>query len=179
MMQTAKGSVLAALVALSLSACGNDDQPNLMNLRQQGNGPDEFGIVPPKPLEMPQDLAQLPEPTPGGSNITDATPHEDAIIALGGKPQAPATGAGAPAADGALVAAASRNGVQSDIRTALAEKDLDIRRKNNGRLLERLFGVNVYYRAYDDMWLDQQAELERWRAANAGNPSAPPEGAGE
>ena len=95
------------------------------------------------------------------------------------KPQAPATGAGAPAADGALVAAASRNGVQSDIRTALAEKDLDIRRKNNGRLLERLFGVNVYYRAYDDMWLDQQAELERWRAANAGNPSAPPEGAGE
>ena len=77
------------------------------------------------------------------------------------------------------MAAASRNGVQSDIRTALAEKDLDIRRKNNGRLLERLFGVNVYYRAYDDMWLDQQAELERWRAANAGNPSAPPEGAGE
>ena len=51
MMQTAKGSVLAALVALSLSACGNDDQPNLMNLRPQGNGPDEFGIVPPKPLE--------------------------------------------------------------------------------------------------------------------------------
>ena len=84
MMQTAKGSVLAALVALSLSACGNDDQPNLMNLRPQGNGPDEFGIVPPKPLEMPQDLAQLPQPTPGGSIITDATPHEDAIIALGG-----------------------------------------------------------------------------------------------
>ena len=169
-------AVLLTFCVLALGAC--ESSGKLMTLASD-DGPEEFAIVPSKPLELPPDLAALPAPTPGGSNITDATPHEDAIIALGGKPQAPATGAGAPAADGALVAAASRNGVQSDIRTALAEKDLDIRRKNNGRLLERLFGVNVYYRAYDDMWLDQQAELERWRAANAGNPSAPPEGAGE
>jgi hypothetical protein len=43
-------------------------------------------------------------------------------------------------------------------------------------LLERLFSVNVYLNAYDSMWLDKYAELERWRRAGAQTPSAPPEG---
>ncbi|NCO17608.1 MAG: DUF3035 domain-containing protein, partial [Alphaproteobacteria bacterium] len=47
------------------------------------------------------------------------------------------------------------------------------------RLLERLFSVNVYFKAYLPMSLDQYAELARWRAAGAGNPSAPPPQSGE
>jgi hypothetical protein len=46
----------------------------------------------------------------------------------------------------------------------LASEDLDWRRDNNGRILERLFNVNVYYKAYRKQRLDQQAELARWRA---------------
>lgn len=164
---------------LVLAGCGGwrDKPPHLMNLRSSTNGPDEFSIVPPKPLEMPEDLALLPEPTPGGENRTDQRPNDDAVIALGGTPRV--ASAAVPASDGALLAYAGRDGVAADIRPTLAEEDVKYRRKNNGRLLERLFGVNVYYRAYRKQSLDQQAELERWRAAGAGTPSAPPRKASE
>ncbi|WP_151720260.1 DUF3035 domain-containing protein [Gemmobacter serpentinus] len=158
---------LAAALMLALAACGGSDEPQLMNLRSTGDGPDEFAILPPKPLQMPPNLQALPTPTPGGSNITDPTPLADAVVALGGKP-------GAGSNDAALVAYATRNGVAAGIRQTLAAEDLEFRRKNDGRLLERIFDVNVYYRAYAPMSLDQHAELERWRRAGAGNPSAPP-----
>ncbi len=166
------GRVFGAAVtgaAMALSACSSG-QPQLMNIRSSTNGPDEFGIVPPKPLQLPENLAELPPPTPGGFSRTDATPNEDAIIALGGRPG----GAGVPAGDSGLVAYASRLGVAGNIRTLLAQEDLAFRTDNQGRVLERLFNVNVYFRAYEEQSLDQHAELERWRAAGAGNPSAPP-----
>ena len=84
-MQAARGKAVIALLAVpGLSACGNGT-PELMNLRT-ADGPDEFGIVPPKPLEMPESLSDLPEPTLGGSNRTDRNPEADAVVALGGKP---------------------------------------------------------------------------------------------
>lgn len=168
-MRSQAKAVGALALVLGLSACGGSDQPNLMNLRSSGNGPDEFAILPSKPLELPPDLKTLPAPTPGGSNITDPTPEADAIVALGGKP-------GAGANDAALVAYAGRQGRSGDIRQVLAAEDLEYRRKNDGRLLERLFDVNVYYKAYQPMALDQQAELARWRRLGAPTPSAPPEG---
>ena len=161
-------AVWATALVLGLSACGGSDAPQLMNVRSSGSGPDEFGILPPKALEMPPNLAALPPPTPGGSNITDPTPEADAIIALGGKPGAGVTDAG-------LVSYAARNGLSGDIRQVLAAEDLEYRRKNDGRLLERLFDVNVYYKAYAPMALDQHAELARWRRVGAPTPSAPPE----
>lgn len=170
--------VLAAAGAalLLLAACGGDKVPQLMNIRSTTNGPDEFSILPPKALEMPEDLTALPEPTPGGANLTDPRPFDDAIVALGGTP---GKAGGIPAADSALYAAAARNGVSTGIRATLAEEDLEWRRKNDGRLLERLFDVNVYFKAYRKMWLDQQAELARWRKAGAKTPSAPPAQRGE
>ena len=170
---------IAGASLLTVAGCGSwrDETPQLMNLRSTTNGPDEFSIVPPKPLELPEDLAALPEPTPGGENRTDQRPEDDAVIALGGKPRT--ASAGVPAADGALLAYAGRSGVASDIRPTLATEDLEYRRKNNGRLLERMFGVNVYFRAYRKQSLDQQQELERWRSAGAGTPSAPPAKSGE
>jgi Protein of unknown function (DUF3035) len=167
-------AVLAVAMMLTLAACGGG-APQLMNLRT-GEGPDEFGIVPPKPLEMPESLAELPEPTPGGFNRTDPRPADEAIVALGGNPGA---AGGIPAGDGAIYAHAARFGVEGGIRQTLASEDLEWRRDNNGRILERLFNVNVYYRAYRSQSLDQQSELARWRAAGVKTPSAPPRKDGE
>lgn len=175
-MQAVKGrGIIAVATMITLAACGGKGDPQLMNLRS-GPGPDEFAIVPPKPLEMPESLAELPEPTPGGFNRTDPNPEADAAIALGGNPKA---AGGIPAGDSALYAHAGRFGVDGGIRATLASEDLEWRRDNNGRILERLFNVNVYYKAYRKQRLDQQAELARWRALGVRNPSAPPRNPGE
>jgi hypothetical protein len=172
------GKAVAMAVVLVLGACGGPDQPNLMNIRQTTEGPDEFGILPPKALELPEDLAALPPPTPGGANRTDPNPTADAIAALGGNPAAVTRG-GISSGDAALVGYTTRYGVSSEIRQTLAMEDLEFRRNNDGRLLERLFDVNVYYRAYEQQSLDQQAELQRWRGAGARTVSAPPPKDGE
>lgn len=177
-MQAARGGFMVAMAAvLTLAACAKGDKvPSLMNVRSATQGPDEFAILPPKPLTLPTDLAALPEPTPGGANLTDPTPEADAIAALGGSLR-PA--GGVPSSDGGLASYAGRFGLAADIRQTLAAEDLEWRQKNDGRLLERLLNVNVYYKAYADMSLDQQAELWRWRRAGAKTPSAPPPQAGE
>lgn len=168
------GGVLIA--ALALSACARRDKlPELMNIRSKSRSPDEFAILPTKPLTMPDDIAVLPEPTPGGSNITDPTPEADAVAALGGNPEAVKPG-GIAAANSALLSHATRFGTAQDIRTVLAAEDLEYRRDNDGRLLERIFNVNVYYKAYQPMSLDQYAELERWRKLGLPTVSAPPDG---
>jgi hypothetical protein len=168
---------IAAAMVLTLAACGNGDKvPSLMNVRSATSGPDEFGIIPPKPLEMPEDLAALPEPTPGGANRTDRDPQGEAVAALGGKI---GSREGVNTAHAGLYAYAARYGVTGGIRETLAAEDLEYRRQNDGRLLERLFNVNVYFKAYAPMSLDQQAELWRWRRAGVATPSAPPPKEGE
>jgi hypothetical protein len=164
---------LALAATLALPACNRNKDPELMNIRSQTRAPDEFAILAVKPLELPEDIASLPDPTPGGTNRTDLTPKADAVAALGGNPAA-VTPTGQVTRDGGLVTYASRYGVSSDIRTVLAAEDLEYRRRNDGRLLERIFNVNVYYRAYERQSLDQHAELERWRRAGARNVGAPP-----
>jgi hypothetical protein len=175
-MQAAKGrAVIAVATVMTLAACGGDGTPELMNLRS-GQGPDEFAIVPPKPLELPENLSELPEPTPGGTNLTDRQPGNEAIVALGGKPSA---AGGIPSGDSALYAHAARYGIDGGIRSTLASEDLEWRRDNNGRLLERWLNVNVYYRAYRKQSLDQQKEIARWRKLGVRTPSAPPRQEGE
>ena len=175
-MRAAKGNAIIAIAAMvTLAACSGDGTPQLMNIRS-GSGPDEFSIVPPKPLEMPESLSELPSPTPGGTNRTDRQPFDEAVVALGGKP---GVSNGIPATDSAIYAHAARFGVESGIRETLASEDLEWRRDNKGRILERLFNVNVYYKAYRDQQLDQQAELLRWRKLGIKTPSAPPPADGE
>ncbi|WP_426033789.1 DUF3035 domain-containing protein [Cypionkella sp. TWP1-2-1b2] len=163
----------AGAALLALAAC-SEKAPDLMNLRSDSNGPDEFAILPPKALELPVSLADLPAPTPGGANLTDPNPQGDAITALGGKPAATSG-----VSDAGLYNYATRQGVTPGIRATLAAEDLEFRKKNNGRPLERLFNLNVYYKAYAKQSLDQHAELARWRAAGARTPSAPPRNKGE
>lgn len=171
-MQTGRGRMAAALMALVvLSACGQGE-PNLMKLKPAGEGPDEFGAIPSKPLELPPSLAALPAPTPGGENRADLRPLDDAVIALGGTPTSGR--GGVPASDGALLSFAFRYGVDPNIRQVLAQEDYAFRQANDGRLLERLSGKNLYYDAYSPYFLDAYAELERWRKVNVATPSAPP-----
>lgn len=158
---------------LGVAACSTD--PHLMNTSSGRSSPDDFSILPTKPLTMPTDLAALPQPTPGGGNLTDPTPQADAVAALGGNPgQLAAQGIGA--ADGALVAYASRLGRDAGIRQVTAQEDLQWRSRHSRRLLEVLARSNVYYRAYEPMTLDSWAEQERWRPTGVLLPSAPPSG---
>ena len=171
------------LSLLALTACGRlagDDKkpPQLMHIKSASRSPDEFTVLPTRPLQMPDDVASLPAPTPGGTNITDPTPEADAVAALGGNPRLMDRTA-ISAGNGGLISYTTRFGQASDIRDVLAAEDLDYRRKHDGRLLERLFNVTVYFRAYRPMSLDQYAELERWRAAGARTVGAPPETTGQ
>lgn len=174
-MRAGHGLIAAVLAgAVALGGCSGSDEPTLMNIGASGDGPDEFAILPTRPLEMPDRLDSLPEPTPGGANRVDPQPEADAIAALGGNPAALSRDA-VPASEGNIVSHAGRFGTQSGIREQLAAEDLQFRQRNRGRLLERMFGVNVYYRAYRAMALDRHAELERWRRAGARTPGAPPD----
>ena len=161
------------IAALTLAACGSsDDQvPNLLSISQPASdGPDEFAVLPAEPLVIPDDLASLPAPTPGQRNRTDPTPEADAIAALGGN----AAVLSRASTDGALVRYASRFGVTPNIRATLAASDLRFRQQNQGRVLERLFNVNVYYDRYEPFSLDQYSELERLRLAGIRTSSVPP-----
>ncbi|SLN63331.1 hypothetical protein PSA7680_03340 [Pseudoruegeria aquimaris] len=168
-------SIAAAFAALTLlSACGGSDY-GLMNIRSEDGTPDEFGILPTKPLETPESFASLPTPTPGGTNLVDPTPKSDAVAALGGNPSALAEGRGIASSDGGMVRYASRYGVTPDIRSVLAQEDAEFRKGKGPLLFERWVGKSVYFEAYRSQALDQTAELQRFRRAGVKTPSAPPE----
>lgn len=179
-------AVAALALAALVSGCGGggvmgigrDEArvPDLLNTQRSQRTPDEFAILPNKPIEIPQDVAALPPPTPGAGNRVDPTPREDAVAALGGDPGRVAVrSAGFPSADGALVGAASRYGVAEGIRSELAAADLAFRQANDGLFLERLFNVNIYYQTYRAQSLDQYAELQRFRRAGIRTVAAPPQ----
>jgi len=161
-----------ALVLGLLAGCSSSDEPRLMNLKKTGAGPDEFAILPTKQLQAPTNFSELPAPTPGGSNRTDPTPKADAIAALGGDPSR-LSGGGVN--DAALIGHTTRFGTDPAIRAQLASLDLQFRKDNDGRLLERLFNVSVYFKAYRKYELDQYSELERFRAAGVRTPAVPPD----
>lgn len=162
--------VIGLAATVGLSACAGD--PRLMNIQSGQNSPDEFAVMPTKPLSMPPDLAMLPAPTPGGANITDPTPQADAVAALGGNP-ARLVDQGVAASDQALVAYASRRGNDSTIRARLAQADVEWRSRNSRRPLEALFGTSVYLRAYRAMTLDAPTEQLRWQRAGARTSTSP------
>ena len=162
--------MIGMAAATALGACSSD--PKLNNLKAGRSGPDEFSILPTRSLSMPPDLAVLPAPTPGGSNITDPNPQGDAVAALGGNPER-LRDQGIGAADQALVAQATRPGMDPTIRQTLATEDARWRSRNGPRLLERVFGSSVYQRAYAPMALDGAEEQLRWQKAGAVSSTSP------
>lgn len=166
--------ICTLIMGLGLAACGTKDKDvQLRKIKHKGNGPDEFSIIPSKPLEAPDDFAALPAPTPGGANRTDQNPRGDGIAALGGNPGA-LVASGISSADGALLNHTGRYGVNSGIRQTLRIEDQETRRRH-GRVNILNIGPNDdYTNAYRKQWLDAFAEYERLRARGVVVPSAPP-----
>ncbi len=162
--------ILSLGMIAMLAACSGDR--GLRDLRSNGGGPDEFWVLPMQPLIIPTDAMTLPTPTPGGANRTDPTPNADAVAVLGGNRNALIPN-GIPASDGALVTAASRNGVDPTIRQTLAREDAAFR--NGQTRFGFLRGRNRYFTAYARQALDAYAELQRFRNAGIATPSAPPQ----
>lgn len=167
--------LMILVVILGLAACGNrDKEVTLTRIKNTGNGPDEFAIVPGKPLQAPQSYSDLPPPTPGSANLTDQTPKPDAIAALGGDPGA-ANGSAVAKSDAELVRHAGRYGVTSGIRQVLAAEDAELRRRHGKVNILRLGFVDDYANAYKKQWLDARAESARLRRLGVVTPTAPPE----
>jgi hypothetical protein len=159
--------VILACVTLSLSACSDK---GLRTLVKPGDGPDEFGIVPNKPLQAPPSYSQLPKPTPGGANLTDQTPLQDSVIVLGGRPSTK----GIAQSDAALISHSTRLGVSADIRAQLTNEDEDFRRRRGRFTNIKIVKVDNYFNVYRHEALDAEAEHRRWRRAGVHTPSAPP-----
>lgn len=157
--------VLFAMMG-SLSACTTGKGLRLLDSGTAG--PDEFSVLPSKPLEAPDSLTALPTPTPGGTNLADQTPLADAAVALGGSP------ARAPSGDSALLASAQRLGTTENIRGVLAAEDARFRRGRARLGAWNPFGRDRYFQAYARQRLDAYAEYERFRNAGTQVPSAPP-----
>jgi len=170
---TARPGKYLVLVALLVLAACSGGSPKLLNVGAGLKSPDEFGVLPGKPLQTPKNLSALPPPTPGGSNLTDPTPQADAVAALGGRRSAVDT-TGIPAADAALLNYTGRDGIAPNLRADLAADDLAYRKRKNYNFLGRWFGGNQYYKAYARFALDPYAELRRLRALGIETPSAPP-----
>ena len=113
--------VFGIIGSMMLSAC-SDTPPKLRDLYDPYAGPEEFAISPNLELEMPQDLASLPAPTPGGKNLTDPNPKGDAIALLGGDPNR-VTASQSGTRDGALLTYATRFGFDPNIRETVSEED--------------------------------------------------------
>lgn len=159
--------LLCAIALTALVACGGSERG--LVAYEAGNGPDEFSVLPAAPLVIP-DVLTLPQPTPGGGNLTDIDPLADALVALGGNPSL-AFSSGVPAADAALVAAVSAGGVTEDIRALLASEDAALRSRSGAF---RLWGGDRYFQTYARQALDAYAELARFAALGVPVPSAPP-----
>lgn len=156
-------TLLAA--SLALGACSRRVSDG--ELRSAGS-PDEFTVLPTKPLEMPADMAALPPPTPGARNRVDYAPRELAVASLTGRE----TSVAGTARAGTVIA---RSGpIDPGIRSRLAQEDVVYREENRGKLLPRLFARDADDVIYQNEILDPGSELERLRAQGVLVPPAPP-----
>lgn len=168
-----KRVIFLVVAAVALSACANRDI-TLRVVQSDQAGPDEFAILPSKPLQQPPNFRELPAPNPGGPNRTDQNPMGDGVAALGGNPARLTPGQGVPASDGALVRHASRNGVDPNIRADLAEQDEAYRRRQSLFTKFRIKREDLYNKVYRRETLNARREWLRYRRAGVRTPTAPP-----
>ena len=166
---------LAVVVAIgtSLSAC-NQNSGNgrpLLNLRQSAIAPDEFLVVPQKPLETPGDVTSLPTPVPGAKARVMIDFEDNLLRALGGQPGNSRT---IPASDAALISAArAGSGATANIRDIMRAEDQAFREARSGRI-DRLAKKRKAVTIYDPMLLDPVAESARMQAQGVKTPAVPP-----
>ncbi|MCE2523673.1 MAG: DUF3035 domain-containing protein [Rhodobacteraceae bacterium] len=166
---------MACAAVLFLSACslrGGSEEVLSPKSGAKLRPTDEFSAAPSRPIELPESVANLPRPSKARPDRAQKDAAGEALAALGGR-RGGGNG-GIPAGDREFVAYASRLGTDKNIRLLLAAEDEEFRRGRQGKLLERWFNVNLYFRAYEEMTLDEYAELERLRRSDVRTPSAPP-----
>lgn len=169
-----RAMVIACAAMVALASCSGQarDLKPLHNLSKGDGKPQEFAVIPVKPLAQPDNYSDLPSPTPGGANRTDLNPKADAVAILGGNPNALNVGATPPKSDAAVVAQASRFGRDAGIRATLASEDRDFRRTKS-RFSWKIVPEDKYNRIYRSQSLEPNSWLDRYRAAGAATPSAP------
>ncbi|HEY9040464.1 MAG TPA: DUF3035 domain-containing protein [Roseovarius sp.] len=166
-----RGIIALTILTLAVAGCGQNGK--LSRIKNTSNGPDEFTVMPTKPLQTPDSYSALPPPTPGAANLTDMNPRAEGIAALGGNPAATVP-SGIDRGNAGLINHVSRNGVSPAIRQQLASEDADTRRRH-GRVNIFNIGPNDDYTdAYKKQWLDAQAEKQRMQRSGVITPSAPP-----
>jgi hypothetical protein len=169
------GRALAAaalmLAPLALGGCAEGGLAGSLRAAGVAGKPDEFMVLPTRPLEMPQNLSALPPPTPGAVNRVDYRPRAEAIAGLTGRP--PTGGASA----GPLLARTGQGA--PGIRATLAAEDVAWRETHQGLLLERAFTRDRSALVYREMVLDAPAEFQRLRAVGVQVPAAPPDMLGQ
>ena len=115
-------TLMILIAGIGLAGCSRPgDDVQLRRIKNTDKGPDEFSIIPGKPLEAPENFNILPTPTPGGTNRTDQNPRADGVAALGGNPAA-LVADGVSSADGALINHAGRFGIPAGIRQTLRRR---------------------------------------------------------
>lgn len=162
------------ILCFGLAACSSKgDDIALKRIKDKGNGPNEFTILPTKPLQAPDDFNSLPAPAPGTANLVDPRPKEDGAVALGGNPAA-MQGTAPAASDSGLVRHASRFGAPAGIRQQVRQEDIETRRQRGRVNLIRIGNSDDYTEAYKQQWLDASREERRLRQRGIETPSAPP-----
>ncbi|MEI4195655.1 DUF3035 domain-containing protein [Roseovarius sp. E0-M6] len=173
MMRKANIFIMLTAVAVTLTACGNrNGDVKLTRFQNSGEGPDEFTILPTKPLQSPDSYNNLPAPNPGGVNLVDQNPEAEGIEALGGN--AAVLSRGVSANETGLINHVRREGVTPGIRQTLAKEDREVRRKHGRVNILRIGPVDDYTTAYKRQWLDADAERQRLQRRGIATPSAPP-----
>ena len=159
-------------LGLFVTACGRGETIFDKNgdFKIRDAGPDEFSIIPTKPLEIPEDTVTLPEPTLGSKNRVDVEPERDAIVALGGKPDRLDSELIARD-EQALIAAASRTGVSGNIREQIDADAEVIAKKKRPRFFQRWIGHDGRLQTYKAEALDPTTETNRLRRQGVRTPS--------
>ncbi len=156
--------------ALILSGCGQDEIAGTLQQASLANGaPDEFLVLPQKPLEMPEDLSALPAPDPTAGSRVEIDPHAGAKRALGG------TGGGysASGSDNTLLAAARSRPISANIREELRAEDEKKRKRPTGLVgFLDIFRITPREQTiYVEDELDAREELVKWRKRGVRTPS--------
>jgi len=154
------------LAATAIAGCQGRGAAGVLRSAGVAGTPDEFMVLPTKPLEMPENLAALPPPVPGSPNRVDYRPHQDAVAGLTGRPALATTNATA------LVARAGP--VDPNVRAELASEDAAWRATHHGLFFERMFSRDKAVVVYQQMVLDAPAEIERLRRIGVEVPPPPP-----
>ncbi|MFT3974260.1 MAG: DUF3035 domain-containing protein [Amaricoccus sp.] len=154
------------LAVTAVAGCQGRGAAGALRSAGVGSTPDEFMVLPTKPLDMPKDLAALPPPTPGAVNRVDYQPLQQAVAGLTGRPTLATTNG--------TVLVARAGPVDPNVRTELASEDAEWRATHHGLFFERMFTRDKASLVYKPMVLDAPAELERLRRMGIEVPPPPP-----